>query len=82
MDLDGEHIDVRERLVTSPVAGTFVPLDSPPQHVEVDDVVGHVLTSDAVVVVRSAFRGWVVEVVATAGQRLRPHERVAWLRVA
>lgn len=82
MNLDGEQIDVFERVLTSPAAGTFRPLTFVVGDVEVDDVVGHVETNDALIEVRSAFRGRVVEVVASAGQRLRSHERVAWLRVA
>jgi len=82
MHIDGEQIHVLERVVTSPTAGTFRPLGLAPGLVEVDDLVGHVQTSDALVPVRSAFRGLVIEVVASAGQRMQPHERVAWLRVA
>lgn len=79
---DGEQIDVLERVLTSPAAGTFVPLGRAPHRVEIDEVVGHVQTSDALLEVRSAFRGDLVEVVASAGQRVQPHERIAWLRVA
>lgn len=82
MHLDGEQIDVAERVLTSPAAGTFMPLGSAPGQVEVDDVVGHVQTSDSLVAIRSAFRGRVIEVLAAAGQRVQPHERIAWLRVA
>lgn len=82
MHLDGEQIDVAERVLTSPAAGTFVPLQSQPDQVEVDEVVGHVRTGDSLIAVRSAFRGRVIEVIASAGQRVQPHERLAWLRVA
>ena len=70
------------RLVTSPVAGTFVPLRPPPDRIDRDGVVGHVSVAGALVEVRSAFGGRVVDVVASEGQRLQVHERVAWLQVA
>lgn len=82
MHLDGEQIDVTERVVASPAAGTFMPLGRELRHVDVDDLVGHVQTSGSLVAIRSAFRGLVVEVVASPGQRVQPHERIAWLRVA
>ena len=82
MNLGGEQLSVGERLVTSPVAGTFVPLDAVPDHIEIDEVIGHVRTGDSLVAVRSPFRGRVIEIVATGGQRLKPHERIAWLRLA
>lgn len=80
--IDGEQLHVLERVLISPTAGTFQPLELAPDLVEIDDVVGHVRTNDALVPVRSAFRGRVIQVVASAGQRMQPHERIAWLRVA
>jgi len=80
--LDGEQLHMLERVITSPAAGTFMPHVLSAGVVEVDDVLGHVRTNDDLVPVRSAFRGHVVEVVAAAGQRMQPHERIAWLRVA
>lgn len=82
MNLDGEQVFVNERIVASPAAGTFIPLDGAPARVDIGDVVGHIRTSDSLVAVRAAFRGLVVEVVASAGQRLQAHERIAWMRVA
>lgn len=82
MHLDGEQVFLNERIVPSPAAGTFVPLHGSLAQVEVGDVVGHVRTSDSLVAVRAAFRGLIVEVVASAGQRLQAHERIAWMRVA
>lgn len=82
MHLDGEQIHMLERLVTSPTAGTFVPLEPVPDLVEVDGLVGHIQAAGSLVEVRSAFRGQLVEVVASVGQRLQRHERIAWLRVA
>lgn len=82
MHLDGEQIHMAERVVLSPAAGTFVPLEPAPAVVDADGVIGHIRAAGALVEVRSAFGGALVEVVAAHGQRLRPHERVAWLRVA
>lgn len=82
LHLDGEQLHMLERVITSPVAGTFVPRALSSEVVEADDVLGHVRTNDDLVPVRSPFRGQVVEVVASAGQRIQPHERIAWLRVA
>ncbi|MFZ6003620.1 MAG: hypothetical protein ACOYXM_06755 [Actinomycetota bacterium] len=82
MNLDGEQVFVNERVVASPAAGTFMPLDRALEQVDIGDVVGHIRTNDSLVEVRAAFRGLVVEVVASAGQRLQTHERIAWMRVA
>lgn len=71
-----------ERVVTSPTAGTFLPLDPVPSQIDEDTVIGHVIATDALVEVRSRFRGHLVDVVACEGQRVQAYERIAWLRVA
>jgi [acyl-carrier-protein] S-malonyltransferase len=82
MELDGEHLEARERLVVTPAAGVFEPVDPLPHHVEVGSTLGFVHSTTAVTPVRSRFRGTVVTLVAAAGERLAEHERVAWLRLA
>jgi [acyl-carrier-protein] S-malonyltransferase len=80
MELDGEHLDVYERVVISPASGVFMPADRTDGPVRPGDTLGHVLCSDGLVAVSSPFRGDVVEVVALRGERVQCHERIAWLR--
>ena len=82
MHPEGEQLHILERVVTSPVAGTFLPLDLASSHVEEDALIGHVFATGAVVEVRSRFRGHLIDVVACEGQRVQAYERIAWLRVA
>ena len=71
-----------ERVVTSPAAGTFLPLDPVPSHIDEETLIGHVFATDTLIEVRSRFRGTLVDVVACEGQRVQAYERIAWLRVA
>lgn len=71
-----------ERVIVSPVAGVYEPLDGPAV-VAAGDVIGHVTgAGQEVVPVRSPFAGRLVEVVAWRGERVLPRQRIAWLRVA
>jgi hypothetical protein len=77
-----EMFHAPERIIVSPVAGVYEPAPVPPV-VAPGDVIGHVRApGDEVVPVRSPFAGEVVEVVAWAGERVLPRQRIAWLRVA
>jgi len=80
MDLDGEHLEARERLVVTPAAGVFEPADPLPEHVEVGSTLGFVHGRSTITPVRSRFRGTLVALVAATGERLTEHQRVAWLR--
>lgn len=80
MPIDGESLHVDERLVVSPAAGVFSPVDPLPAEVEVGTTLGFVAAGDAAVPVGSALRGRIVAVDAVAGERLVPYQRVAWLR--
>jgi hypothetical protein len=82
MDLQGEHLDVVERVVNSPVAGVFVPLDGAVGAVEAGSTIGFVRAGDEQIPVLSPFRGRIMDVVALAGERLVAQQRVAWMRAA
>ncbi len=77
---EGEHLFAAERLVVSPAAGVFTPVDDvvEGQHIEQGRVLGHVAGHE----VRSAFRGTVKGLLAVAGERLTHRQPVAWLRTA
>lgn len=77
---EGEHLFAAERLVVSPAAGVFTPVDGivEGQHIEHGHVLGHVAGQE----VRSAFRGTVKGLMAVAGERLTHRQPVAWLRTA
>lgn len=77
---EGEHLFAAERLVVSPAAGVFTPVDdiAEGQHIEHGHVLGHVAGQE----VRSAFRGTVKGLLAVAGERLTHRQPVAWLRTA
>jgi predicted deacylase len=77
-----EMFTAPERIIVSPVAGVYEPLEGSAD-VEAGDVIGHVTgPGSEVVEVRSPFAGRIVEVVAWRGERLVARQRVAWLRVA
>jgi len=76
----GEHLYVLERMVVTPVAGTFrgdrsIVRGAP---VHAGDVVGHV----GDLPIRSGFSGSFGGLLALEGQRVTPSEPVAWLRSA
>jgi [acyl-carrier-protein] S-malonyltransferase len=75
---EGEHLFAVERLVVSPGAGVFTRrADLTNQTlVEVGTVLGHV----GDVEVRSPFAGMLQSFIAVDGERLTPHQPVAWLR--
>jgi [acyl-carrier-protein] S-malonyltransferase len=77
---EGEHLFAAERLVVSPAAGVFTPVDdiAEGQHIEKGRVLGHVAAPE----VRSPFRGTVKGRLAGAGERLTHRPPVAWLRTA
>jgi biotin carboxyl carrier protein len=84
LTLAGEHITVLERMIVSPTAGIFRPdpeLDGNTP-VDVGVQVGVVEGPGTVVPVHSPFRGEVIGVLAHPGERLRPGQPIAWLRVA
>lgn len=75
----GEHLHVQERLVVTPVAGTFRGVRSLERGatIEAGEVVGEVSGTE----VRAGFGGSFGGLLALEGQRVTPREPVAWLRV-
>lgn len=82
MEIEGEHLDVVERVVVSPVAGVFVRLESALGAVDAGATIGYVRAGDEQIPVTSPFRGRIIDVVALAGERLVAQQRVAWMRAA
>jgi [acyl-carrier-protein] S-malonyltransferase len=78
----GEYLDATERVVVSPAAGVFTPLHPISDRVEIGSTLGFVDCGGESVPVLSPFRGRLGSVVASGGQRLAPHQRVAWLRAS
>ncbi|MCU1449083.1 MAG: fabD [Acidimicrobiales bacterium] len=81
----GEHLDVLERVVVSPAAGTFCAL--PPRTVTTEgeivtrgQAVGAVEGPGGSVRVESPFTGFLMGILAETGQRVREGEPIAWLR--
>ena len=83
--LYAEELRVPERLIVAPAGGLFRPL--PPETVTTEgeivaegQTVGMVSVSGDDVPVRSAFRGWMMGLLAVEGERVREGQPVAWLR--
>jgi hypothetical protein len=77
-----EMFHAPERIIVSPGAGVYEPLDGPSQ-VAAGDVIGHITgPGQEVVAVRTPFAGKLVEMVAWKGERVVARQRIAWLRVA
>lgn len=76
--LEGEHLFAVERLVVSPTAGVFTPLDDlrTGSRIAVGQIIGRV----GDVEVRSAFDGVLQAYIAVEGERITPRQPVAWLR--
>ena len=79
LELDGEHLHVLERLVVSPHVGIFQPgpLREVGCPVDIGTSLGTVSEQD----VRSPFAGCLMGILAHPGERVRPGQPVAWLRV-
>ncbi len=75
---EGEHLFASERLVVSPSAGVFVPVDDlmDGARIEVGTVLGHVGDAE----VRSAFAGVLQSYIAVTGERVTLRQPIAWLR--
>jgi [acyl-carrier-protein] S-malonyltransferase len=76
--LEGEHLFAHERLVVSPAAGLFIPIDSlaDGSELNVGDVLGHVGDAE----VRSPFAGVLQSYIAVDGERVTMRQPIAWLR--
>jgi [acyl-carrier-protein] S-malonyltransferase len=75
---EGEHLFASERLVVSPAAGVFTPVDDLADgcRIEVGTVLGHIAETE----VRSAFAGVLQSYIAVAGERVTLRQPIAWLR--
>jgi [acyl-carrier-protein] S-malonyltransferase len=75
---EGEHLFAVERLVVSPAAGIFVPLDeiADGSSITVGTVLGHVGDTE----VRSPFAGVLQSYIAVHGERITSRQPIAWLR--
>ena len=81
----GEHLDVLERVIVSPVTGRFTAL--PPETVTTEgeivlrgQAIGLVDGPAGAVSVESPFTGFLMGLLALPGERIREGEPVAWLR--
>ncbi|HEX7168254.1 MAG TPA: biotin/lipoyl-containing protein [Acidimicrobiales bacterium] len=82
----GEDLAVLERVVVAPSLGVFRP--NPPatvtaegELVKAGQAIGVVERSGIVTPVRSPFTGFLMGMLAAAGERVREGEPIAWLRV-
>ena len=80
----GEILSVPERMIVAPAPGIFRrafgdTLDGTP--IDRGDVVGTVQSLGASTPVRSPFVGSLIAMLARDGERVRPGQPVAWLRV-
>jgi multidrug efflux pump subunit AcrA (membrane-fusion protein) len=79
----GERLAMPERVIVAPASGRFRP-EGPPEGDVLDEeqVIGFVETAGHSTPVRSPFRGFLVGLLAHAGERVREGQPVAWLRTA
>lgn len=82
--LAGNIIDIRERVVVAECQGRFWPL--PPEifttegeWVEPGVALAEIHCGDDIVLVRSAFRGWVMGMLAVPGQPVVQGEALFWI---
>ncbi|HLY83383.1 MAG TPA: ACP S-malonyltransferase [Acidimicrobiales bacterium] len=78
----GEHLYVSERIVISPCAGVFEAATIGDRAAREGDAieVGSLLGRVAGQEVRSAFKGWLMGMLAVPGERVQTGQPVAWLR--
>ena len=76
--LEGEHLFAAERLVVSPAAGVFTPVDGLGEgsRIDVGAVIGHVGDAE----VRSPFQGVLQSFIALDTERVTSRQPIAWLR--
>jgi len=75
--IEGEHLFAVERLVVSPAAGIFTPLDlGSGARIEVGALIGHVGEHE----VRSPFEGDLQSFIAVDTERVTSRQPIAWLR--
>jgi acetyl-CoA carboxylase biotin carboxyl carrier protein len=82
----GETLCISERVVVAPSIGIFRRLDGDAQVKDGDtinrgDVIGIVQSLGVCLPVQSPFMGLLVGILAFEGERVRPGQPLAWLRV-
>jgi biotin carboxyl carrier protein len=81
----GETLSVPERLIVAPSTGVFRPLNSHGpvrDHViKQGDVIGALQSLGVSTPIRSPFEGRLVALLVVEGERVRPGQPVAWMRV-
>ena len=82
-----EPVPLIERLVVAPCPGRFVPL--PPETftcegewIEQNQALGHVRSGEEAVPVVTAFRGWMMGMLAIPGQPVSSGDALFWIRPA
>lgn len=81
----GERLAVPERVIVAPASGRFLPAgrEIPGEgHVDEAQVIGFVEGVGHTTPVLSPFRGFLMGLLAHAGERVREGQPVAWLRTA
>ena len=83
----GERLGVPERVILAPASGRFRPVADdavPPEgdQLHEEQVIGFIETTGQSTPVRSPFRGFLMGLLAHAGERVREGQPVAWLRTA
>jgi len=81
----GETLFVLERLIVAPTTGVFRPLDCHRQSrgdvIKRGDVIGALLSLGVSTPIQSPFEGRLVGLLVVEGERVRPGQPVAWMRV-
>jgi acetyl-CoA carboxylase biotin carboxyl carrier protein len=82
----GETLSVSERVIVAPAVGVFHRLSGDDQAKDGDpidrgDVVGMVQSLGTSTPVQSPFEGLLVAILALDGERVRPGQPVAWVRI-
>lgn len=84
----GERLAVPERVIVAPAAGRFRPseehstADGGQQPLDTEAIIGFVDGVGHSTPVTSPFRGFLMGLLAHAGERVREGQPVAWLRTA
>lgn len=82
----GEILSIPERLIVAPSIGLFRDRRDRPRPVHGDavkegDLIGEVRSLGVSTPIRSPFAGHLVAVLAVEGERVRPGQPIAWVRV-
>jgi biotin carboxyl carrier protein len=83
----GERLAVPERVIVAPATGRFRPAEESAAHdtgapLDAEQVIGFVDGIGHSTPVRSPFRGFLMGLMAHAGERVREGQPVAWLTTA